>query len=172
MWCLFVMESDNIPDRTLHTHTHTHHLDRLSYWVAVGCWYSTRCRTLRGCVDWNICWPLSPKNPIVAPYVGAWIETSVVALLLTTSWSRTLRGCVDWNKETMETPTFEGGRTLRGCVDWNHRPNILPYGAIESHLTWVRGLKPTSWLANLLPFGRTLRGCVDWNSLLLCNHPW
>ena len=31
----------------------------------------------------------------VAPYVGAWIETSLFVMSLNTALSRTLRGCVD-----------------------------------------------------------------------------
>ena len=31
----------------------------------------------------------------VAPYVGAWIETSVIPFLIVGSVRRTLRGCVD-----------------------------------------------------------------------------
>ena len=31
----------------------------------------------------------------VAPYVGAWIETSIVSYVLVIGTSRTLRGCVD-----------------------------------------------------------------------------
>ena len=35
------------------------------------------------------------KMKIVAPYVGAWIETSDCVTTTTTTPSRTLRGCVD-----------------------------------------------------------------------------
>ena len=35
-----------------------------------------RSRTLRGCVDWNYDKNEKREDESVAPYVGAWIETS------------------------------------------------------------------------------------------------
>ena len=100
---------------------------------------------------------------MVAPYVGAWIETTDLDNLSFDFSSRTLRGCVDWNLtmdrqehtrsvapyvgawiETIafaQTSRKDASRTLRGCVDWNIR---------YTNETWRI-------------ICRTLRGCVDWN---------
>ena len=99
-------------------------------------------RTLYGCVDWNT--PLLQTFCLteVAPYMGAWIETSA-AILLTSSISvapymgawietyrfrftelpvrRTLYGCVDWNGQVGILQHLRSRRTLYGCVDWNQK---------------------------------------------------
>ena len=59
--------------------------------------YLLRCRTLRGCVDWN------------HKFSGACLPILC----------RTLRGCVDWNKLIALNVNIKHSRTLRGCVDWN-----------------------------------------------------
>ena len=58
-----------------------------------------------------------PLVPIVAPYVGAWIETQ-------TSLNKTIEGCVApyvgaWieTNSTLSPLVADNGRTLRGCVD-------------------------------------------------------
>ena len=97
-------------------------------------------RTLRGCVDWNTLLDEHGCPMIVAPYVGAWIETFDVpchgiimashptwvrglkrlsTLTLRCTICRTLRGCVDWNVRGDANLRVYSCRTLRGCVDWN-----------------------------------------------------
>ena len=79
------------------------------------------------------------QGQLVAPYVGAWIETYIFCIVRWTR-GRTLRGCVDWNPNTLTSITAICSRTLRGCVDWN--TPLKDSGRREqSHPTWVRGLK-------------------------------
>ena len=165
------------------------------------------CHTLRGCVDWNtlideisvkglmshpswVCglkpqrgngikqkrlshpsWVCGLKHKRgyilitairVTPFVGVWIETLYQRLSVSIS-----------------------GHTLRGCVDWNFPPFLNGQKHLESHPSWVCGLKlfaddkrcrvcvsHPSWVCGLKlkcikkvnPRSRhTLRGCVDWN---------
>ena len=123
----------------------------------------------------------------VAPYVGAWIETSLlhIARWLRRSHPTWVRGLKPMTKDVISVAK---GRTLRGCVDWNHwcplSLHILwvaPYvGAWiettgccnwetsgQSHPTWVRGLKHHLWEWARWTVCRTLRGCVDWNMLFI-----
>ena len=58
-----------------------------------------RCRTPRGCVDWN----------------------RLILNVVLSSPSRTPRGCVDWNSCWFLWVCSWGSRTPRGCVDWNIR---------------------------------------------------
>ena len=74
----------------------------------------------------------------VAPYVGAWIETAfyVKILCLVAShptWVRGLKQDIDADSDAF----------------------------VKSHPTWVRGLKLPTPLYVLLNLRRTLRGCVD-----------
>ena len=101
------------------------------------------------------------SNHQVAPYVGAWIETSL------------LLGAMP---RVESHPTWVRGLKQRPRITWVSQHKVAPYvGAwIEtiklafnaltalSHPTWVRGLKHLSLLL-LKVFGvrRTLRGCVD-----------
>ena len=154
-------------------------------------WRALTSHTLRGCVDWNM-------------------EASEVDNL---PLSHTLRGCVDWNNNQsknsltcpsvtpfvgvwIETrrPSCQNRRypchTLRGCVDWNFSLyNVMPQ-EVESHPSWVCGLKllvlsskyVLIWVTpfvgvwietrrcgryDQLQAGHTLRGCVDWNKYYL-----
>ena len=135
-----------------------------AHWYSAFCWICGR--TLRGCVDWNLC--IKGNFRIIN--------------------CRTLRGCVDWNKLKFEQFYQPECRTLRGCVDWNTQ--VIKWNRWQrlSHPTWVRGLKPQhkyavltirmshpTWVRGLKhsasstttwTSGRTLRGCVDWNTLL------
>ena len=103
------------------------------------------------------------------------------------SWrfSHTLRGCVDWNPGCRSLQIHTAGHTLRGCVDWNINGYRKDSTRIESHPSWVCGLKlecpanvdkpgwsHPSWVCGLKQLrlisvpsslGHTLRGCVDWN---------
>ena len=75
----------------------------------------------------------------VAPYVGAWIETSVIA-----AGQRMRPSHPTWVRGLKQTAGFK--------LD-----NIA-----MSHPTWVRGLKQFRDKYDLIASkGRTLRGCVD-----------
>ena len=76
---------------------------------------------------------------LVAPYVGAWIETRIY---------------VSAEEGFMSHPTWVRGlKPLYLAFDYN---------ANMSHPTWVRGLKPgLAVLPLCVQYCRTLRGCVD-----------
>ena len=74
----------------------------------------------------------------VAPYVGAWIETSI-------------RASID--SATKVAPYV--GAWIETCDFALHSLGK------RSHPTWVRGLKPTLSSNSFCNMGRTLRGCVD-----------
>ena len=109
-------------------------------WLEGSRWWYSRSRTLYGCVDWNFNWVKVKDDIIVAPYMGAWIETlrrTACQWRLTSHpiWvrglkhrhycishvpcSRTLYGCVDWNLMIIIMVWNGTCRTLYGCVDWN-----------------------------------------------------
>ena len=75
---------------------------------------------------------------VVAPYVGAWIETQIV------------KSCI---MSERSHPTWVRGLKLRYTRIFAER--------ILSHPTWVRGLKHTIRPIFLMYLCRTLRGCVD-----------
>ena len=148
-------------------------------------WFCTVCRTLCGCVDWNCDFKSAIPFCKVAPYVGAWIETS--GKITKNIWYRShpmwVRGLKPWR-----TGIFccHSCRTLCGCVDWNSGCILHAASYILSHPMWVRGLKlqnvrctgglPLShpmWVRGLKLLhiciigchgSRTLCGCVDWNN--------
>ena len=156
-------------------------------------------RTLRGCVDWNRARWTPTRTMQVAPYVGAWIETSLEQNINKETkshptWVRGLKlvRCRLCRPPCLSHPTWVRGlklketylfplytcRTLRGCVDWNQNRYLEYKTGIESHPTWVRGLKHRFGRGFRLGLGRTLRGCVDWNkfaafvSLVACVAPY
>ena len=120
------------------------------------------CRTLRGCVDWNLIplplailivgrtlrgcvdWNLNPSASLlacwVAPYVGAWIET---------------RRMLQWWFLLAVAPYVGAWIETVFCFNWCK--------GTKSHPTWVRGLKLHPCQLCFQWFCRTLRGCVDWN---------
>ena len=55
----------------------------------------------------------------VTPYVGVWIETSIIIFF-----------------------KVRKSHTLRGCVDWNAMIFTIFVSSWQSHPTWVCGLKP------------------------------
>ena len=82
---------------------------------------------------------LSDKN--VAPYLGAWIEIDGITVL------ETYKGYV--------APYL--GAWIEIIDEFANLQNEL-----ESHPTWVRGLKSTPLVPNVvIGLGRTLPGCVD-----------
>ena len=100
----------------------------------------------------------------VTPFVGVWIETPMTVQKVMRSLRHTLRGCVDWNLILREEHLLYISHTLRGCVDWNLLKCEEVEKRIESHPSWVCGLKhkcPSK--CNQGIYSHTLRGCVDWN---------
>ena len=75
---------------------------------------------------------------VVAPYVGAWIETDRYRVISPNSRSH---------------PTWVRGLKLG--------VSILLFGVDKSHPTWVRGLKHELRRERDERSRRTLRGCVD-----------
>ena len=65
---------------------------------------------------------------VVAPYVGAWIETGIIVTICLISWVAPYVGA--WIETSM------GARCRRGA---------------SSHPTWVRGLKPYSLWYSKVP---------------------
>ena len=142
-------------------------------------------RTPCGCVDWNSVNWIVLILLLVAPHVGAWIETYVSThlssnnsshpmwvrgLKLRDEWqadykgSRTPSGCVDWNVTLLSASTEQMGRTPSGCVDWNALAAHSSTGVSVSHPEWVRGLK-RKWKSEQKnrQDSRPPSGCVDWN---------
>mgnify|MGYP004702845535 CR=1 FL=1 len=104
------------------------------------------CRTLYGCVNWNVSiWMNMCGLLFVALYMGAWIEICNLAVKSQSTWRRTLYGCVNWNMRTQKRSVIWERRTLYGCVNWNSSVMINAGVGV----------------------GRTLYGCVNWN-LILC----
>ena len=85
--------------------------------------YSTTnpaCRLLRGGVDWNCNFSISPLAPFnVASFAEAWIEIACEQQYIGDSDCRLLRGGVDWNVLTKIIKSATSRRLLRGGVDWN-----------------------------------------------------
>ena len=147
---------------------------------------TSKCHTLRGCVDWN----LDSHNELkprarVTPCVGVWIETSdvdiesyinkvtpCVGVWIETikeendfvELSHTLRGCVDWNllRCILLNPLL--CHTLRGCVDWNSLASCWSTACLVTPCVgvWIETLAGNAIGASSR---HTLRGCVDWNHL-------
>ena len=89
------------------------------------------------------------SNSVVAPFMGAWIEISMVS----------------------KVPKYLFCRTLYGCVDWNDGDLIFLRKTSESHPLWVRGLKYTQCReAKGKATCRILYGCVNWNKSL--KYKW
>ena len=81
--------------------------------------------TLRGCVDWNRSWYMANSRISVTPFVGVWIETSLLWISRTTVASHPSWVC--GLKLYFLCKLFGGikSHTLRGCVDWNRRYPLL-----------------------------------------------
>ena len=101
------------------------------------------------------------RNPrVVAPLVGAWIETrchsfGCRALTSHPSWVRGLKpACrVAIGLKIRSHPSWVRGLKLKHGVDWP--------AFVESHPSWVRGLKHLNLYRAVLRHSRTPRGCVD-----------
>ena len=107
--------------------------------------------------------------------MGVWIETNSPNVSQSLGGGHTLRGCVDWNFQQAEmisvnlvTP-FVGVWIETFCMMWSYMP-------LESHPSWVCGLKLQRGHQRSYWVSHTLRGCVDWNKSefaclgLNCSH--
>ena len=98
------------------------------------------CRTPRGCVDWNKVLPVYRVTLIVAPLVGAWIETWARALIIWAVASRTPRGCVDWNHaKGIKISRRQVAPLVGAWIETFARVSLV--NKFVSHPSWVRGLK-------------------------------
>ena len=90
----------------------------LKHWLHNEVFYAIG-RTLRGCVDWNVQDQGRRRNPLVAPYVGAWIETSCSSKCA--GYIQVAPYVGAWIETAFAVVSLFGyrSRTLRGCVDWN-----------------------------------------------------
>ena len=77
----------------------------------------------------------------VTPYVGVWIETSII-IFFKVRKSHTLRGCVDWNAMifTIFVSSWQSHPTW--VCGLKHSHVIVFKTIVKSHPTWVCGLKP------------------------------
>ena len=98
--------------------------------------------------------------PLVAPYVGAWIETATYNNLYNRvmshpTWVRGLKPkeVTTVVEYTVSHPTWVRGLKLLYLY-------LLLYSS-SSHPTWVRGLKLAAIRKCVVTVCRTLRGCVD-----------
>ena len=65
------------------------------------------------------CFENESIQDLVAPRVGAWIETVNDQLSIKQGLCRTPCGCVDWNTWYVLLSQHTTSRTPCGCVDWN-----------------------------------------------------
>ena len=131
------------------------------------------CRTLYGCVDWNLdVFLLDFLGLLVAPFMGAWIEILDSNKANKTEIRRTLYGCVDWNAinhsqakiSISSHPLWVRGLKLNTGKISLKKP-------LKSHPLWVRGLKYTQCReAKGKATCRILYGCVNWNKSL--KYKW
>ena len=126
------------------------------------CW---RSRPSRGSVDRNIEIQSDCSGRLVAPRVGAWIETTWSFRYLREERSRPSRGGVDrnhvsedWRVMDVKVAPRVGAwiETLRLA----HTPTIG-----RSPLAWGRGSKHFEWLNSAADLSRPSRGGVDRNSV-------
>ena len=99
--------------------------------------------------------------PLVAPYVGAWIETDSSSSHVATKASHPtwVRGLKRDYRQYSEYPCSVAPY-VGAWIETTQRQ--LSTSAKESHPTWVRGLKQKLLMRNLKTMvRRTLRGCVD-----------
>ena len=100
-------------------------------------------RSLHGSVDWNMYRWTTNLSSSVAPFMGAWIEMSILRFFGDRIKCRSLHGSVDWNSD------YFG----------------IPYRTVQSLPSWERGLKSMDGQTEICPKSRSLHGSVDWNFL-------
>ena len=98
------------------------------------------CRTLYGCVNWNAQGIERHRPYEVAPFTGAWIETSNAVIF----------------ERPLDVAPFTGA-WIETRLTWLYRLALL------SHPLRVRELKRLSVIPSETNCGRTLYGCVNWN---------
>ena len=121
-------------------------------------------RSLHGSVDWNLVgvapgldparslpswerglkllmWVFMKVGYLVAPFMGAWIETYTEKGKELYKLGRSLHGSVDWNPKVTVVVFDEYSRSLHGSVDWNMEIVAGLYVAFPSLPSWERGLK-------------------------------
>ena len=170
--------------------SHPSRVRGLKYQHGRVCRWSCYCRTLRGCVDWNISNSRLGVLILVAPFAGAWIEiwTKFKELVWFLSHPSRVRGLKSlfcainyWYGVKSHPSRVRGLKYLLPYLD-----NLLQ----GSHPSRVRGLKfkKEVWcglVTMVAPFAgawieiikwepnkedvrcRTLRGCVDWNLMVM-----
>ena len=98
---------------------------------------------------------------LVAPYVGAWIETRTTGLSVESikvapyvgAWIETSRAKLSKNRQRLSHPMWVRGlKPIQGAGIKN------PF---KSHPMWVRGLKLVHTAIRTCICSRTLCGCVD-----------
>ena len=96
----------------------------------------------------------------VAPYVGAWIETIliIVLMILRASHPTWVRGLKHRSQPPREPLRLSHPTWVRGL---KHRSQPPREPLRLSHPTWVRGLKHMKCKVKNDNLSRTLRGCVD-----------
>ena len=123
--------------------------------------------TLRGCVDWNLIPYHFRVQYRVTPFVGVWIETP---------------HCLHHHHKESVTPFvgvwIETYKNEQGFICYSVTPfvgvwietELLPTmrSLLQSHPSWVCGLKQTGDSSNADVSSHTLRGCVDWTWLPAC----
>ena len=100
-------------------------------------------------------------NFVVAPYVGAWIETNKGFGFIPRFSVAPYVGA--WI-ETVGMPLDDTTRQVAPYVGaWIETADVNDVNKQDdkSHPTWVRGLKPANDYHYFKVVGRTLRGCVD-----------
>ena len=96
----------------------------------------------------------------VAPYVGAWIETSDKKFNRTTNTVAPYVGA--WIETLLQVPALFGSRVAPYVGAWIETiANVLNSSKLRSHPMWVRGLKLELRNVAVLVKSRTLCGCVD-----------
>ena len=129
------------------------------------------CRTLYGCVNWNQkqCW--EKMNNQVAPFTGAWIETSSMlrrerckmVAPFTGAWIETQCHHITHHQTNLSHP-------LRVRELKRHPQSTTPM-AYRSHPLRVRELKHRPLRSQKTRRRRTLYGCVNWNFVLrICSY--
>ena len=106
--------------------------------------------------------PSAPRGR-VAPFAGAWIETTRTRDARGQPMSRPLRGGVDRNLSSKARLDGQGGRLLRGGVDRNHQLAVQWRSRRLSPPSRGRGSKHSPWRCRPRRPGRLLRGGVDRN---------
>ena len=128
------------------------------------CFIFGKSRTLCGCVDWNWTDCFVCYSDLVAPYVGAWIETDIRRLVFGQNLVAPYVGA--WIETHFKGASCGSPKVAPYVGAWIETLLLIPRKeSLKSHPMWVRGLKLTLNIASVTTLCRTLCGCVDWNLL-------